>query len=69
LPDSFRLANLPSIDDFLFFVTENLPPPAFRIVTPPTRQGAAFQKNGLPDAGPIVDGVVFDVENGSVQGV
>jgi hypothetical protein len=36
---------------------------AFGIVAPPARQGAALKKNGGPDAGTIVDGILFYVEN------
>ena len=35
---------------------------AFRVVTPPARQGAALEEYGGPDAGTIVNGVFFYVE-------
>ena len=34
----------------------------FRIVAPPAAQGAAFEEQGGPDPGTIMNGIMFDVE-------
>jgi hypothetical protein len=36
---------------------------AFGIVAPPARQGATLKKNGGPNTGTIVNGILFYVEN------
>jgi hypothetical protein len=38
-----------------------------RIVTPPAVEGAAFEKDRRPDAGAVIDGEFFDIENNSVH--
>jgi len=35
------------------------------IMAPPAGQRASFKKNSCPDTGPIVDGILFYVENDS----
>jgi hypothetical protein len=65
LSDSFCLKDRPPVEAFLLFIGKNISATAFRIVAPPTRQGATLQKNRLPDARTIVDGVMLDVENSS----
>ena len=41
--------------------------PALGIVAPPALQGAALEKDGGPDARPVVDGVFLDVEDVSAD--
>ena len=50
--DTFRL-----LIEFL-----RLDGPPFRIMTPHTSEGAAFEENGSPDAGAIIDRIAFDIK-------
>ena len=37
-----------------------------RVVTPPAREWTSTEKDRRPNAGPIVDGIFFDIEDRSV---
>ena len=63
LPAAGDAARRPQHD----LLEERLP---FRIVAPGTAERAAFEKDGCPDSGAVVDGVFFDIENQAfAQGV